>query len=80
MKVRCENRNGDWKGQWDDALRAPHPFMPEETIRGCPGCNNIECLVVVCDHPDCWEPYTQGTPTADGYRTTCSKHAPETTK
>jgi hypothetical protein len=47
MKVRCENRNCDWKGQWEDVLKAPHPFMPEETIRGCPGCNNIECLVAV---------------------------------
>lgn len=73
-KARCTEC--DWHGVWSGLLGAINPFKPGETIRGCPTCKGIDCFVSVCDEPECWEPVTCGTPTCQGYRSTCRKHGP----
>lgn len=73
-KMRCPEC--DWVGPWDSALRAPHPFIEGEEVRGCPECRDIEDFILCCDIDGCIEQATMGTPTKDGYRQTCYKHAP----
>ncbi len=65
-----------WQGNWGDLLSAPSPFDADEMIFACPKCKAIDKTHAVCDEPDCWEPATCGTPTADGHRTTCGGHIP----
>lgn len=36
----------------------------------------LKAIVGLCDEPGCYDEITCGTPTPDGYRSTCSKHAP----
>jgi hypothetical protein len=74
MKLICEECG--WLGQDSEMLKAPSPFDPEHTIVGCPRCREVETLVVACDEPGCSAKVTCGTPTPDGYRNTCGKHAP----
>lgn len=74
-KVTCSER--DWEGMISDALTAPNPFDPEDTINGCPQCHSVDSMVVACDEPGCWKPASCGTPVAEGpYRNTCGKHVP----
>lgn len=75
-KVKCGDFRCGWKGQASDILTAPHPFHPNDTISGCPKCRDVETLECVCDEPGCWETVSAGTPTPEGYRSTCHKHAP----
>lgn len=43
----------------------------------CPKCHGLEnTCYTACDFSDCWNEVTCGTPTPDGYRTTCGKHKP----
>jgi hypothetical protein len=77
MKVRCEKYRCDWRGQDHEALRAPDPFNEGDELIACPKCREVSVLQVACDEPDCWEFVSCGTPTADGYRRTCHKHAPK---
>lgn len=74
-KIVCEC---GWCGSPDDVLIAKHPFMPDGTVYGCPKCKEIETFAAACDEPDCWKKVTCGTSTPSGYRSTCSKHRPET--
>lgn len=76
MKLVCTNRC-QWHGQSEEALTAPNPFDPEESIEGCPHCKSVDSLQMACDEPDCWLEVTCGTPTPSGYRQTCHKHAPK---
>lgn len=67
----------DWHGMLSEALTAPHPFDPEDTVLGCPQCLSVSSLIVACDEPECWKPATCGTPMAEGpYRSTCGNHVP----
>jgi len=76
-KLICNENHCGWKGYEKDMLVADNPFEPTERIYGCPNCKEIGSLVVACDEPGCWNPVSCGTPTKDGYRSTCTKHAPE---
>ncbi len=66
-----------WCGPSRDLLTAPNPFALDETIYGCPSCKEVDCFLAACDEEGCWKPRTCGTPTAKGYRSTCSKHRPD---
>ena len=74
-KLICRNRHCGWCGTEDDALQAPDPFKPDETLIGCPECLDMN-LEVVCDEPNCWAVASCGAPTPTGYRHTCFNHAP----
>jgi len=69
-----------WRGPRADCLVGPHPFTHGDLIYGCPQCRDVECFAVACDEVGCWMPITCGTPTAAGYRQTCSKHRPDAEK
>ena len=36
----------------------------------------LKAIARLCDEPGCYDEISCGTPTPDGYRSTCSKHAP----
>ena len=74
QKLICTARRCGWHGM--QALEAPNPFEPGETILGCPDCKAVETIYLACDEPDCWEQSTCGTPTPTGCRRTCGKHVP----
>jgi hypothetical protein len=74
-KVVCEVCS--WRGPGARTLAAANPFDENEQIRGCPVCKAVECFRAACDQEGCWQPVTCGTPTADGYRSTCSRHQPD---
>lgn len=77
MKVRCEEC--DWHGEESEILTAKNPFDETETINGCPNCKSVDSIRVACDEPGCFEFSSCGTPTDNGYRQTCGKHAPRNT-
>ncbi len=56
-----------------DMLIGLNPFKDEE-IFGCPKCKAINNFEKVCDHIDCWEYVSTGTPTSDGYKFLCGAH------
>jgi hypothetical protein len=58
-------------------LTAPHPFIEDEIVAGCPACKEIDCFSLVCDEPDCERTVSCGTPTPSGYRQTCGEHKPK---
>ena len=76
MKVKCENSNCGWKGEDTELLHAPNPFDPEDELTGCPGCKDVSSVKTCCDEPGCWDWWSCGTPTPEGYRGTCDKHRP----
>lgn len=43
----------------------------------CPKCRFPEHIIFLCDEDGCKNRVDCGTPTKDGYRSTCSKHTPE---
>jgi hypothetical protein len=57
-------------------LRAPSPFDPDETLRGCPECLCAEDFTPICDKDGCDAEVSCGTPTPTGYRRTCHEHKP----
>lgn len=73
----CSHYRCGWRGHADQIIIAPHPFIPDATVTGCPNCKDIDCTRVACDEPDCWEAATIGMPTSDGYRYTCFAHMPK---
>ena len=75
-KVKCNDYRCGWHGTEDQILTAPHPFEEGATINGCPECKGVDCVIYACDEPGCWADVTCGTPTQDGYRSTCGKHRP----
>jgi len=56
---------------------APHPFIQDEHVYGCPACGWLEATQV-CDASNCDRPVTSGTPNFDGYRyiRACRDHSP----
>ena len=84
MKVKCDERHCGWHGLDDEILIAPNPFDSDEMLQGCPNCKQVNCMLVVCDEPDCWSEVSCGWPTLDGepcnsgtgngYQQTCGKH------
>lgn len=73
-KVTCTEC--DFQGTDEMLLVASNPFDKDQEISGCPKCKSIETILVACDEPGCWKVASCGTPTEDGYRTTCGKHKP----
>ena len=74
MKHICTECN--WHGDSHETLRAKNPWDTDDIILGCPRCKSVNSMSVACDEPVCWEPVTCGTPTLNGYRSTCGKHVP----
>ncbi len=64
---RCEKK---------DVLRGQNPFKPSITVGGCPTCFAVDSMRYTCDEKDCWLSVTAGTPTAEGYKSTCNEHIP----
>jgi hypothetical protein len=77
IKVICVNRGCNWRGMETELLTAQDPFDVEEILTACPRCKGIFELRIACDEPGCWYEVTCGTPTPNGYRQTCGKHAPK---
>ena len=73
-KVQCDVCA--WIGTDARILSAKNPFDPEDTVEGCPQCKSVNSIRRFCDEPGCTERASCGTPTKDGYRQTCGKHAP----
>lgn len=69
-----------WYGDTEDMLVEAHPFQKGYTCYGCPSCREIETVVARCDEPGCKDIVACGTPVIGGYRSTCSKHAPKTSR
>lgn len=66
----------DHRGQIEDMLKAESPFEAGEEMYACPGCKSVGQMHSVCDEPGCWREVSCGTPTDNGYRSTCHDHAP----
>lgn len=54
--------------------RAPHPFLPEANVFGCPDCGEIASLALVCSEPDCWSTATENTEPKSSQPLTCWIH------
>jgi hypothetical protein len=76
-KCVCSYYRCNWHGDSDEVLRAKNPFDDSDDIEGCPKCKEIGSVVQACDEPGCWKEVTCGTPTPDGYRSTCGEHSPK---
>jgi hypothetical protein len=76
-EYRCEECH--WIGTSSQMLFAPNPFTGDssDTIIGCPNCKAIDPMRQVCDEPGCKDKVTMGSPTPDGYRSTCYAHRPK---
>lgn len=64
-----------WHGTAAEIDRVQDPRSPE-VWNVCPKCRTPEHIVTACDQPECWQPASCGTPTAEGYRQTCGDHMP----
>ncbi len=76
-KVRCVECG--WHGREESVLiekNAASPFEITNEIEGCPECFDVNTINRVCDEPGCWVFVSCGTPTKDGYRSTCGEHSP----
>lgn len=74
-KVKCQEC--DWVGFVAEVLTAPNPFNAEDSVNGCPQCKSVDSITYACDEPDCWREVSCGTPTPEGYRSTCGEHRPK---
>lgn len=75
-KLVCSEWRCGWCGSSDDILKSPHPFVDGDELWFCPACKGVDTLRSGCDEPECKSISTCGTPTATGYRVTCSEHQP----
>ena len=75
IKVVCETCG--WTGMWSEVQSGRNPFNPDEPLQGCPACDDVNTMRTACDEPGCWHFATCGTPTPNGYRSTCGKHVPK---
>ena len=64
-----------WKGHTHEVLGAGNPFDEDDVIVGCPKCRCVNTIKMCCDEPGCWALNDCGTPTPDGYRSTCGPHS-----
>jgi len=74
-KVKCNECA--WKGVESAILTAKNPFYEGDIINGCPQCKSVDTIIYACDEPECWLDASCGTPTDNGYRSTCGKHVPK---
>ena len=76
MKLFCDECG--WKGNTFDLLSAPHPFLVNVDINGCPDCKEVNSFTRACDEDLCWHEASSGTPTTDGgYKFHCHHHPPK---
>jgi hypothetical protein len=77
-KMICGNWRCGWAGSSDDLLYAPNPFEPDDTIRACPKCKDIDnSLHTACEIDGCKRYGEGGYPLADGrYVWRCFEHRP----
>ena len=72
-RIKCVNCNSVFRD--DELLIAPHPFLENEEICGCPFCREVEGFDLVCDAPGCQNTIAVGRTWPDGvYRNTCHQH------
>ena len=76
---KCQCTACQWVGMSGALDNVKDPRGPDEW-RVCPQCRTPENLAMVCDEPGCAERVSCGTPTQQGYRSTCHKHAPQWSK
>lgn len=71
-------RDCRWQGTEREVLTADNPFAEDdgETMYGCPRCREANTMDIACDEPGCWRKVSCGTPTPNGYRSTCGEHKP----
>src|SRR5258705_10630499 len=78
-KIRCMSCG--WAGTLTDPDKVPDPRPLEGTIPNiwfvCPECRAPDHFYFVCDEPGCKHHVKCGTPTPEGYRSTCYRHAPQ---
>jgi hypothetical protein len=72
-KVLCSECG--WHGYVGDVDRVKGPGSDDIWLV-CRECRMPEHLLRVCDEPGCWDKATCGTPSPDGYRSTCGRHKP----
>ncbi len=73
-KVKCTECN--WYGVISELLTADNPFLPTDTINGCPSCKEVNTMGRCCDRQGCWNTVSGGSPTKDGYEFHCLEHSP----
>lgn len=73
-KVQC--RDCHWHGLLSACPQAENPFELGSEIVGCPKCNATESMESCCQWFGCWKLASCGTPSPDGYRSTCFEHRP----
>ncbi len=77
LKYGCQECR--WTGYDAELLVAPHPFSEGCKVHGCPSCQDICGLVMICDEAGCKDPVSCGTPVDGDYRSTCYAHMPTPT-
>ncbi len=63
-----------WIGTREAMLEAPHSFLTDEIVLGCPSCREIDKFELMCDVEDCPNEATCGLLSAAGYRRICRHH------
>lgn len=76
MKAICDLWRCGWYG--DDSELYEFTDPDGDIIDLCPKCKSIISTVkYACAEEGCWELATCGTPTANGYKSTCGNHRPK---
>jgi hypothetical protein len=75
-RYTCTSFRCDWAGPQSEALLGEDPFSAGCQVIACPKCRE-QTLQTCCDEPGCNQPADTGTPTPQGYRSTCHKHTPK---
>ena len=75
QKFRCTECY--WRGIGAEVLSADNPFDPGDSVSGCPKCNGINTMSMLCEQDGCWDEATCGNPSKRGYMHTCGKHQPK---
>lgn len=73
-KNKCKCKECNWKGFYEDVLKAPSPFDKNDEIYGCPICKVVNEIEPICEHPSCWRTATNGGPVDGEYKSACFEH------
>jgi hypothetical protein len=66
-----------WCGLESALLVAPHPFIKDDFVSGCPSCCEMDSLEVACQGAGCNKPASAGYQGPFGYTWSCSDHYAE---
>jgi len=75
VKIYCDECG--WTGTDDQILVWHFIEDPPNGVQVCPRCKEVGKFFRACDEPGCWLQVCAGTPTPEGYRTTCIHHMPK---